>query len=268
MNSLRSNSERAKTAITLIWVVMALEIISFISGLFQYDLLLSLEDGIKFSELELESNDNREQAIAVLYFIASIISGITFIQWFRRAYYNLHQKVDNLSHTEGWAAGSWFVPIICLFRPFQIMKELYIETNFYLVSKGAAIKRELSPFYLGLWWTLWIISNIIAQIVFRSSADTINEIIGIAFLSLVGNVIGVVLAFVTVKVIKDYAEAEMVLFELKEDDLIAEDLGVLLKDQKELLDDRNTEQGGLEDEKIIERKINIEKNNIGPNEDK
>ena len=148
------------------------------------------------------------------------------------------------------------------------MKELYIETNFYLVSKGAAIKRELSPFYLGLWWTLWIISNIIAQIVFISSADTINEIIGIAFLSLVGNVLGVVLAFVTVKVIKDYAEAEIVLFELKEDDLIAEDLGVLLKDQKELLDDRNAEQVGLEDEKIIERKINIEKNNIGSNEDK
>jgi len=268
MNSLRPNSSRAKTAITLIWVVMALEIISFISGLFQYDLLLSLEDGLSFSESELASNDNREQAIAVLFFIASVISGITFIQWFRRAYYNLHQRVDNLSSSEGWAAGSWFVPIICLFRPFQIMKELYIETNFYLVSKGAALKRELSPSYLGLWWTLWIISNIIAQIIFRSSADTISQIIGMAFLGLVGNVVGVILAFVTVKVIKDYAEAEMILFELKEDDLILEDGNMLLKDQKEMLDERNVEQGDLEEGNIVEKKINLEKNNNGPNEGK
>jgi hypothetical protein len=251
MNLLRPNSSRAKTAITLIWVVMALEIISFISGLFQYDLLLSLEDGINFSESELASNDNREQAIGVLYFIASVISGITFIQWFRRAYFNLHQKVDNLSHSEGWAAGSWFVPIICLFRPLQIMRELYVETNFYLLSKGAPLKRELSSSLLGLWWTLWIISNLIGQIIFRSSADTISQIMGMAFLGLVGNVIGVVLAFVTVKVIKDYAEVEMVLFELKEDDLFIVDGNLMSEGQRVFMDDRNLEEGNLEEGNIF-----------------
>lgn len=39
MGKLKPNGQRAKNAITLIWIVLALEIVSLISGYFQYDLL-------------------------------------------------------------------------------------------------------------------------------------------------------------------------------------------------------------------------------------
>ena len=109
MNNLRYNGHRAKTAVTLIWIVMFLDIISFISGYFQLNLILRVEDGVAVSASEIDSNDTREQGIAIFYLIAYIISGIVFIQWFRRAYFNLHQKKEFLSFSEGWAAGSWFV---------------------------------------------------------------------------------------------------------------------------------------------------------------
>ena len=117
MENLKPNGQRAKTAITMIWVVLILEIISLISGYLQYDLLQILANGGDVSMEAADSNDLREQAISIVYLITFVISGVTFIQWFRRAYFNLHSKVNHLSHTEGWAAGSWFVPIINLYRP-------------------------------------------------------------------------------------------------------------------------------------------------------
>jgi hypothetical protein len=225
MNQLRQNTSRAKAAIALIWVVMGFEIISLISGYFQYDLLLTIEDGINVSATKIAANDIREQSIAWLMVLASIVSGITFIQWFRRAYYNLHQRCEYLMYSEGWAAGSWFVPIICLFRPLQIMRELYEQTNYYLLSKGAQLKRELTTGVLGTWWTLWILNNVLGQIVFRMSVDpdTFGQIKAASMLGMVGNILGAILCVVTVKVVKDYSEAETVLFELKEENAIFEE---------------------------------------------
>jgi hypothetical protein len=223
MNNLRYNGYRAKTAVTLIWIVMFLDIISFISGYFQLNLILRVEDGIAVSASEIDSNDTREQGIAIFYLIAYIISGIVFIQWFRRAYFNLHQKKEFLSFSEGWAAGSWFVPIVSLYRPLQIMKELYEETRDFLITKGETFQKDLTTNFLGLWWTLWIVNNLIGQIIFRIDADTLPVLKGVTLLSLAGNAIGIILAFVTVKVIRDYAEAEEVLFRMKEETVIVED---------------------------------------------
>jgi hypothetical protein len=123
--------------------------------------------------------------------------------WFKRAYFNLHQKVKNLSYSVDWAVGSWFVPILNFFRPYQIMKELYQETKKLLLNKGLITEDSLSTKYIGLWWTLWIIGGIIARLAFKF---TINNI-----LLITDNIIGIFLALITIKVIKDYSKVEPLL---------------------------------------------------------
>lgn len=211
MNEIKPNGQRAKVAIILIWIMLVLEVISLISGYLQYNLLQIAVNGGEIPQKSADANDSREEIIALIYLIFFIISAVTFIQWFRRAYNNLHFRVKNLSYTEGWAAGSWFVPIISLFRPYQIMKELYLATIQLLKRNGNNI--SLNTNYLGIWWTLWIINNIIGQIVFRYSerANTIDEIVNSTTLSIVNNLIGIPLALVTIKVIKDYSNIEHLL---------------------------------------------------------
>ncbi len=133
-----------------------------------------------------------------------------FIQWFRRAYYNLHQKINHLSHSEGWAAGAWFVPILNLYRPYQIMKELYRETKNLLVTNEISISRNFSTGTLGWWWALWITGNILGQFVFRYSmrAETIDELTTMTIARMVSNIVGIPLATITGKVIKDYSNIE------------------------------------------------------------
>ncbi|MBN2611219.1 MAG: DUF4328 domain-containing protein [Bacteroidales bacterium] len=207
---LRPNDQRAKVLLALIWIVLLLEMISLVSSALQYNLLQTVSNGGEISMEAANANDLREQTIGILYLIAYIISGITFIMWFRRAYYNLHQRVKNLSCEEGWAAGSWFVPVVNLYRPFQIMKELYEETKHYLISGNNPVQPDLSTRFLGLWWALWIINGIIGQIIFRlyRNADTLPELLTSTSFDMISGAIGVGLGFVTIKVIKDYSNAE------------------------------------------------------------
>jgi len=218
MGVIRPNGKRAKNAITLIYILLALEIISLISDYFQYDLLETIAKGGEISNDTATTNDTRVQLIGIIYMIVYIISTITFIQWFRRAYFNLHQRVNHLSQNEGWAAGSWFVPIISLYRPYQIMKELYQETKELLVKNGLGVNENFTTNSLGWWWTMWIIHNVIGQFVSRYSlkAESIDELTTSTIASMFINIIGIPLALITVKVIKDYSNIEPLLNEIRE----------------------------------------------------
>ncbi|TDE27795.1 DUF4328 domain-containing protein [Flavobacterium ranwuense] len=220
MENLRPNGQRAKIAIMLIWIVLTVEIISILSDYLQYDLLQTVANGGQISTETATENDLRQKIIAMIYLAVFIISGITFIQWFRRAYYNLHLKAESLSFTEGWAAGCWFVPIICLYRPNQIMKELYQETQSLLSKKNESYVQNLTTHSIGWWWALWIISSLLGQFIFRysSKAETIDELTVSTVASLIASTIGIPLAIITVKVIKDYSEIEPLLYELNDEE--------------------------------------------------
>lgn len=101
------------------------------------------------------------------------------------------------------------------------MKEMYTKTN-EILSKETNQSKAITTSHLGWWWGLWIVSNIIGQIVFRTSLnnDSIDSLTNGTIASMVGNIIGIPLALITVKVIKDYADIEYLLREVKDDDFI------------------------------------------------
>jgi hypothetical protein len=222
MENLKPNTKRARTAILLILIVLAVNIISFISNFQQYILLQSIAKGVEVSIETANANDSRASIIAIIDVIVNIISGVTFILWFRRAYFNLHQKTDNLLHTEGWAAGCWFVPVLNFYRPFQIMKELFQRTKELLQINGVIVKPKLSIWILRCWWTLWIIEIIFAKASLRLStkAESIDQLISTTAGDMVVNIIGLPLALITIKIIHDYSKVEPMLYEIKELDTV------------------------------------------------
>ncbi|MDD5149340.1 MAG: DUF4328 domain-containing protein [Flavobacterium sp.] len=217
MQDLKPNEQRSQNAILLIWIALAMNCISLISSYFQYDLLQTAANGGKISAEDITSNDNREQAIGIIQIIVFAVSAITFIQWFRRAYFNLHLRVNHLSHSEGWAAGCWFVPIINLFRPYQIMKELFQETHLFLKRNDIFTNEHFSTSSLSLWWTFWIIDRFFGQFVFKYSmkAETIDELTTSTIAEMVSNGIGIVLAIITVNIITEYSKLEPLMHKVK-----------------------------------------------------
>lgn len=217
MQDLKPNEQRSQNAILLIWVALAMNCISLISSYFQYDLLQTAANGGEISTEFATSNDNREQAIGIIQIIVFVVSAITFIQWFRRAYFNLHLRVNRLSHSEGWAAGCWFMPIVNLFRPYQIMKELFQETQLFLKRNEVHTSEHLSMPSLGLWWAFWIINWFVGRFVFKYSmkAETIDELTRSTIGQLISNAIGIVLAIITINIITEYSKLEPLMHKVK-----------------------------------------------------
>lgn len=217
---LKPNHQRAKTAQLLIAMVGVVYIMMLISSYWQYGLLQDMKSGTVYSQEVLETNDLREQFLAIVFLMLYITSAVTFIMWFRRAYFNLHQKINHLTHTEGWAAGSWFVPFINLYRPYQIMAELYNETAELLAKRGLKRKVKLDTTFVGIWWFLWLVSNLLANIDFKmsNSATDIDKFLNLTALDMGMDVLGIILALITIKVIKTYAHAESFLIQLKDEE--------------------------------------------------
>lgn len=218
MEALRSNAQRAKNAVLFIYIVMVMDVINLISEYMQYDLLQASANGIYITEEEALSNDVREGILGIVYLAVFITSGVLFICWFRRAYYNLHLRTAYLKHTEGWAAGAWFTPIISLFRPYEIMKELYRETNRILAEKNPDYTEKQNGTVMAWWWALWIISSFVGNFVLRTSINTesIEGLITNAIADMILSLMGIPLALLAAKLVKDYSGLEAALAELKD----------------------------------------------------
>ena len=210
---MKPNEQRAKTAIILIIVVMIFSVISLFSDSLEYGLLTSSE----ITTEAAESNDTRQRIIAIFSLIAYIISIVTFISWFRRAYYNLHSKIENLDNSEAAAAYSWFIPIVNLYKPQNIMKEIFEETELFLEQNIEKYNAPTNISKVQLWWTFWIVVNILSNIQFRMSlnADTIDELINSNIFSMVISILSIPLAIVTINVIKEYSKIETLFFNTK-----------------------------------------------------
>ncbi len=97
--------------------------------------------------------------------------------------------------------------------PYQIMKELYVETGYLLSKNEIKSQQTLSVKLIGWWWALWIFSNVFSQTImrFEHKAEGIDELINITILSMIDNVIAIPLALITIKVIENYSKVEHLL---------------------------------------------------------
>jgi hypothetical protein len=102
------------------------------------------------------------------------------------------------------------------------MKELYVETARIFSKKGLSEEVSSSTRFLGWWWALWLINNSVAQYEFRTSlkAEIAADLSNVTIAGMIGNLISIPLAIITVKVIKDYAKMEQVLHSIPNEEVL------------------------------------------------
>lgn len=207
---MKHNLQRAKQITIIFWIMLGLTILSLVSDLMQLNLLNRFSGGFIDNE-SANANDIRQGIIALFLMITVILAIVFFIMWFRRAYYNLHQLgIKNLSFEEGWAAGSWFVPILNLVRPYQIMKEVWLETQRAIPGNAYVKNANL----VGWWWALYLISNIYSNFSLRISmnAASIDELINASIMSALGAFIDIPAILAVIFMIQETSAFEEKLF--------------------------------------------------------
>jgi Domain of unknown function (DUF4328) len=219
-NPVLPNANRAKTIIIIFYVLLALQLAMMVGNYFQMILLQDFKQG----NIDMEratQNDLRQGIIGSGYLLALVFSIIYFIRWFRRAYHNLERADIPIDHAEGWAAGAWFVPLINLFRPFQIMREIWTKTQ-QVVSRD----EELKPgSLLGWWWAAYLLNNIIGNIsvILGRNDESIQTLIETTTLEFYGGFLELAAGIMMIIIIRQVAGFEEHMYEHFENRAASED---------------------------------------------
>lgn len=210
---MRPNEQRGKAAIVFLWLSLGIELISGFSDYLQYTLLQDIRSGTQLNGEAIQANDIRQQLIAIAAFLIYIGTAITFIMWFRRAYYNLHQALTHLSFSEGWAAGAWFVPFLNLGRPYVIMKEMVYETQQLLVKESLIGQEKSRGRIVGTWWTFWIITSIVSNssVRIQLKSSSMDVLIATTGVNIFVSLLCIPLTIITVRMVKQYMAMEALL---------------------------------------------------------
>jgi len=217
MKNFKPNGERARITILFSWLLIGVQALCFASSLMQFNLLQRMEtDGV--SDAAIAANDIRETLVTWLCFTVFTAWFVIFLRWYYRARVNLQTKLHyELSCGPGRAVGNFFIPILCLFRPYQEMKELHEDTRELFAADSMTPTTALKTEFLGWWWGLWIVSafvsNIVARMIFRGGGETLESLSGLTVAEMVSTVLDIVLTIATVIVVRDYARVEPLLAE-------------------------------------------------------
>jgi Domain of unknown function (DUF4328) len=213
MNPLKYNGQRAKIIFLLFFVVLAAHTVNIFGSYLQIQLLKEFEAG-DVDMAKADANDLRQQMIAVFMLVANVLVIIYFIRWLRRAYNNLIYAGGSTMFTEGWAAGSWFVPFLNLVRPYQIMREVWTDTQELNKSK---VEKKSSTL-VGVWWAVYLCSNIFSSITSRMMANEqeISGLIRATYADMYASAFEIIAAGITMLMIKQTAAFEESLYQYME----------------------------------------------------
>lgn len=145
--------------------------------------------------------------IATLALAAFILTAIAFLVWFYRTRANLPALgIGDARWSPGWAVGWWFIPVMSLFRPYQVAFEICKASD--PQATPADWRARPAPSLLAWWWAfgisvellgyLWIILWISAD-EFPAAGDTPN----LDLLDRVAPVVDMLWAWSTIRVIAE-----------------------------------------------------------------
>lgn len=206
------NSKRAKNLKIIFWILISLTALGIISGYIELQLLKSAQAEFFIDEEEAVMSDLRQGLIAILQLGIYITSIVVFLNWFRRAYGNLHRLYGRhyLKHKESMALWAWFIPIIWFFRPVQIMNEIWKETQLQIKKLDPSYLIKSGGLLIGLWWALFILSNFIARYVFKTAFkdDTIEQLIENSQATMLSDVMQIPEALLVILIVTQLSQFE------------------------------------------------------------
>ncbi|MFE6256289.1 DUF4328 domain-containing protein [Agromyces sp. NPDC057865] len=116
-------------------------------------------------------------------FVVSILSVVSFVSagvlWATWQYRVAKQVTGQTRRSAGWHAGSWFVPIISLWFPYQNVSDLWRAA------------RRTPPSWQIAWWLLMVVSNVVTQISGRiyTAAEDLEQFRLAMWVSLAGELL-------------------------------------------------------------------------------
>ena len=104
--------------------------------------------------------------VSILQNAAAMLGAVLFLMWIHHASKNAHSLGrDGLEYTPGWSVAWWFVPVLGLWKPYQVVAEIWRASDPTAAAANDAFdtswrKRNVSAL-LPVWWATYLLSGFI-----------------------------------------------------------------------------------------------------------
>jgi Co/Zn/Cd efflux system component len=167
----------------------------------QLQLVEDLARGANVADAAIEANDGRQQLFAYAELGLGIASAVVFLMWT-----SAHTKrlialgVTNMQYAPKWSVWGFIIPILNLFRPYQVMSELWRASEVVPGPDDPWVKKA-TPAIVYVWFGVLVVDNIVGRLASRTSFDTIDQILQAAWLTVLTDALGVITALVALRLV-------------------------------------------------------------------
>jgi hypothetical protein len=143
--------------VALLAAALAAGALGIVTQVAHYEILADLDRGEDLSFETVDDSDTLVIGINALQALSQLAVGVLLIVWLFRAYKNLQRLgVWRLRYDPGWVVGAWFIPFFNLWRPKQILNDVWRG------SEPAPGPRRLEDHprvgaVVHLWWAGWVL---------------------------------------------------------------------------------------------------------------
>lgn len=170
-----SAAGRARWTRLLLGLTVALHMLSLLVVLWERALL---DNAGQTTVGEWRTTTSLASDLAWVEIAAVVVTGVVFLNWLYRCYQNVHELgFEQVRFTPGWAVGYWLIPILNVWRPRQIIGDLWRSTDPDAVGEEAGGWRDLPlPWTIVAWWVTWYGGTILLRLVARGVPHTLADL--------------------------------------------------------------------------------------------
>lgn len=206
----KDQSRLTKVISFLLIAQMVIGVIGLGSKILERRLLDAMVAGSFPSQSALQAaasfNDQREQVISWVAVGLFFLCGLLVIDWLKTANRNARALgATDLLISPGWSAGWFFIPVACLWKPYQAVKQIWQASH-----QPRAWRSFPATWLLPLWWACWLVNSVMNRVLARLDFKTMSELYHLNGLKLISGGIFLVLCLLFWEVVRQIHRAQQV----------------------------------------------------------
>jgi hypothetical protein len=162
------NREQLEGAKKLFFILLGIDLaVTAIVGLNAFStvgILQKVQSGARDVDQSMISSLEFWEGVSKLIFLTMLGVGLGLVKWLN-ACYGYAKKTIGVAgfKNEGWTAAGWLIPIFNLFKPYQIINELY-KAGAPGYRTADDWKKESGSGLLLTWWIFWAVIHFVGWI--------------------------------------------------------------------------------------------------------
>ncbi len=160
---------------------------------------------------QIVDNDPIQGIVGLLQSGLGIATGITFLKWVYRAYKNIQGfGAEDLRYSPTWAVAYYFMPILGLIRPVQVMNEIWRASE-----DPKDWRHRPGSWLIGGWWALFLVYAFTTQISLQLAIQASNndQWNFAAIMAILGDLISIPLSMAALRLVTEIFRRQKALVE-------------------------------------------------------